>query len=131
MANTDYQAAQVKNIGTDVEEEVVLSVGGVELTCFASNQPAKLAVGDACTVSLNLLVLGDYCVAVLDDDEEPILERQGNGFAYKIVGKLVDGCLQSCGFEFRDETLESEYEYLNGKMISIRVDRINVRFLRN
>jgi hypothetical protein len=131
MAIEDYRSLRVKRIGVDVEEELVLAVNGAELVCFASNPPANLEVGEAYSVMLNLLVLDDFNVTVLEDSKESSLDRLGDGFSYKITGQLIDGCLHSCGFEFKDEALETEFEYLNGKTIAMQVDRINVRFLKN
>lgn len=131
MAIEDYRSVRIKRIGVDIEEEIVLEANGAELVCFASNPPANLEVGKACSVILTLLVLDDFDITVIEDNKESSLERLGDGFAYKITGQLIDGRLHSCGFEFKDEVLETEFEYLSGETIAIQVDRVNVRFLKN
>lgn len=131
MTATDYQTVRVKRIGNDVEEEVVLESEGHELVCFASNRPAFVEGGKACLVVLTLLVMDDYDITVLEGDVNQSLERLDDGFAYRIVGPLIDGRLRSCGFEFKDDALETEFAYLNGETVAMRVDRINVKFLKS
>ncbi len=130
MAAIDYQTARVKRIGNDVEEEIILESECHELVCFASNLPAFLEEGGVYPIVLNLLVIDDYSITPMGDDGSQSLERLDDGFAYKIVGLLIDGCLRSCGFAFKDDALETEFAYLNGQTVAVRVDRVNVKFLK-
>ncbi|MBP0597385.1 hypothetical protein J8I26_04670 [Herbaspirillum sp. LeCh32-8] len=131
MTTTNYQTVRVKKIGNDVEEEVVLESDGHELVCFASNRPASLEVSKTYPVALTLLVMDDYDITVLENDGNQSLERLDDSFAYRVVGSLIDGRLRCCGFEFKDEALETEFAYLNGQTVVMRVDRINVKFLKS
>lgn len=130
MTATHYQNFRVKAFSGDIEEEVVLEREGYELTCFASNHPAYVEEGQSCLAVLTFLVLDDFDLTPLGSDEKQSLERIGEGFAYKIVGTLSEGRLISCGFEFSDETFETDFAYLNGQTVAISVDRINVEFLK-
>ncbi|TKC85969.1 hypothetical protein FAZ69_21890 [Trinickia terrae] len=130
MKTDDYQTVRIKKIGSSVEEEFVIEVEGNALVCFASNPPANLREGSDCLAAFTFLILDDYKISVSECDRPSSLQRRGEGFAYRIVGQLLDGQLCACGFNFRDEALETEFAYLNGKTISIDVDRIDVDFLK-
>ena len=131
MTATEYQTVRVKKIGNNVEEEVVLENDNHELVCFAGNRPASLEIGKTCLVVFTFLIIDDYEITVLEDDSNQSLERIDDSFSYKITGLLIDGRLRCFGFEFNDEALETEFAYLNGKTVSMKVDRIDVKFLKN
>lgn len=119
--------ALVKKIGDDVEEEVMLSLNGFEITCFAGICPYQIEEGKEYPVSFELMVFNDYCV---EEAQEKVssLERIGSGFSYWVVGKLKDGTINS-PIPFKDEILLSDFGYLDGKYVRVKADRIDVEFL--
>ena len=123
------QVIQLEKLSEIVDEEVVLRVGDCELVCFAGGRLSNLVEGISYPVKLSLLILGDYRLDEIEDDSEESVVRQGRSYSYQIKGRLLEGCLHACGFEFEDGAFDSDYGYLEGKMISIDVDRINVSFL--
>lgn len=123
-----YQA-KVLRLNEDIEEEVELQVGGDKLTCFASVCPYAIEVGLSYPVKLRLVVLDDYAVTELADDSPSSIARVGNGFAYALVGKLGGGCLESGGIIFEDDVLQRDFGYLDGKIIAMKIDRIDAEFL--
>jgi hypothetical protein len=123
-----YQA-KVLHLDEDVEEEVVLQVGGVELTCFACVCPYAIEVGLSYMVELHPVVFGDYVVTELIGDTAPAVARVGNSFTYVITGQLSGGSLECGGLIFEDEVLQRDFGDLDGKTIAMTVDRIDVEFL--
>lgn len=129
MSDTTMQIIRIERFSEIVEEEVVLNNGTGELVCFVGVRPYQLMVGHSYPIRLNFLILDEPHIEEVDGDSEPVTLRNGSGYSYQIQGRLVDGCLHACGYEFEDEAFESDYAFLDGKMISIDVDRINAKFL--
>lgn len=127
---SEFTAAEIKALNQDVEEEVTLEVAGITIVGFAANRPS-ISVGDVRKVQFKLFTASDYRLAAVGDEDIPILERIGVGFGYRIVGKLVDQGVSVGELILQDESLPTECAYLVGKMVSLEVDRIGVRFLRN
>lgn len=121
------QYIRLKKIDDDIEEEVALGLNGVEVTCFAGICPYQIQEGKEYPVSFELVVFDDYWVEELSE-EKVVLERIGNTFSYWITGKLEGGVIDSV-IQFEEEILLSDYGYLNGKFIRMKVDRIDVEFL--
>ncbi|WP_210404803.1 hypothetical protein [Hahella sp. CCB-MM4] len=120
--------ALVKKIDDNIEEEVTLELNGVELTCFAGVCPYQIQEGKEYPVSFELEIFDDYCVEELNE-EKVALERIGNDFSYWVAGRL-DGSVIHSVIQFEDEILMSDYGYLDGKFIRMKVDRIDVEFLK-
>lgn len=120
--------ALVKKIDPDIEEEVTLELNGVEITCFAGVCPYRIQEGNKYPVSFELEVFNDYCIEELNE-EKVALQRIGNGFSYWIAGRL-DGSVIHSVIQFKDEILMSDYSHLDGKFIRMKVDRIDVDFLK-
>ncbi len=121
--------ALLKKIDAIVEEEVTLELDGKVITCFAGVCPYQIREGNRYPVSLKLEVFDDYLVEESSKDEAG-LEKLGNGFSYWVIGKLEGDVIYS-QFTFQDEVLLSDYGYLNGKYIRMKVDRIDVEFLKD
>jgi hypothetical protein len=118
-----YQA-KVLRLDESVEGEVMLQIGNTELTCFAYN--FAIEVGSSYPVELDLF--DDYTIEELPDDSEPSLVRVGNTFAYVITGRLNGRCLESGELTFEEDVLLSDFGYLDGKMVAMRVGRIDACF---
>lgn len=123
-----YQAL-VLRVDEVIEEEVMLRFANHELTCFASVCPYPIDVGSSYPVELHPLVFADYSVTELADDTQPSVTRVNTGFSYVVTGKLSGNNLESSGLVFEDEVLQRDFSYLDGKMIAMRVDRMDVEFL--
>jgi len=121
--------AKVLHLDKDIEEEVVLQIGGIVLTCFACVCPYVIKKYLSYPVELHLVVLGDYVVTELVSNSMPSIVRLGNGFASVVTGKLSGGCLDVGGLIFEDDVLQSDFGYLDGKMVAMKVDRIDAEFL--
>ncbi|MFT7723420.1 MAG: hypothetical protein QM788_11390 [Roseateles sp.] len=123
-----YQA-QVIKLNDDIEEEVALQINGVRLNCFASVCPYPIEEGKSYSVQLELVMLDDYEVMESPDDAAPAFVETGKGFAYLVQGKLNGRYFEAGGLVFEDEVLQTEFGYLDGKMVTVKADRIDVEFL--
>ncbi|QEI11192.1 hypothetical protein [Cellvibrio japonicus] len=122
-------SALVQAIGNNVEEEVTLSLNDLEVTCFAGVCPYEIHEGKKYPVSFELMIFDDY--EIKESEGEPVgMERIGSSFSYWIQGRLERGVID-CGIQFEDEVLFSDYGYLDGKFIRLKVDRIDVEFLED
>jgi len=118
--------ALLKEIDEHVEEQVTLIMEGVELVCFASLAPYKLKVGLSYPVAFQVFINDEYNLQKTSGTNSGV-ERLGNGFRYKLRGRLVGNSIQ-CGIPFEDEILESEFGYLQGELVELVVDRIDAEF---
>jgi hypothetical protein len=121
--------AQIKNLSDDVEEEVVLRINGVELTCFAAVCPYKIEEGASYHVELTAQAFNEYLVSKLDEEASPSIVQIGDSFSHVITGRLSGNRLDVSGIVFEDGVLLSNFGYLEGKMIAWKVDRIDAEFL--
>jgi hypothetical protein len=120
-----YQA-KVLRIDAPIEGEVMLQVGNVELTCFAYSHPYGIEAGSYYPVALSLF--DGYAVEEVSDDTEPSIVRLGNTFVHVITGRLNGRCLESGDLTLEDDALLSEFGYLDGKMVVMKVGRIDADF---
>lgn len=118
----------VERISSFVEGEILVSISGVNLLCFAGNLPQSVEVGNSYSVRLNLMLFYDYDLQERASHSET-LERVDNSYAYSVTGVLSGSSICCQGFVLEDEILSDEYSYLDGKMVSITADRIDVAFL--
>jgi hypothetical protein len=124
---TMIYSAKVERIDEDIEEEVTLVIDGLKLVCFAGVCPYPIEEGKAYPVSLHLVVFDDYMITEVNIDESS-LKRIGQGFSYIVTGRLSEDTLNA-GIAFQDQVFLSDYGYLDGKMVSVKVDRIDAEFL--
>ncbi len=123
-----YQA-RVLALGDDVEEEVNLLIDDVRINCFASVCPYPIEEGETYPVCLELVVFDDYEVAESSGNAFAAFSRIGEGFAYVVQGRLNGICLNVGGLVFEDEVLQRDFGYLDGRWVTLKVDRIDVEFL--
>jgi hypothetical protein len=119
----------VRSINFDIEGEVDVVVGDVQLTCFANSIPSEIRIGSFYEVEFYPIVFDEYFVEDAGEVGES-LGRCGEEYSYKVVGRLKEGCV-SCGeLMFYDEFLAEEFGFLDGKMVSWVIDRVDVRFVK-
>jgi hypothetical protein len=121
--------AQIKRLSDDVEEEVVLRIKGVELTCFATGCPYRIEEEESYPVAITAQLFNDYLIKECDEEVTPSIVKIANDFSHLITGRLIGNCVDAGGVVFEDDMLLSDFSYLEGKMISWTVDRIDVEFL--
>lgn len=119
--------ARVEAMGGSVEEEVVLQIDGTALVCFAAFCPYAIEVGGRYPVELSLFA-GDDLEVIEVEPNGTSIERVGNGFAHVLTGAL-SGTTLAAGVIFEDPAFETDYAWLDGRTVQVRVDRIDAAFL--
>jgi len=119
--------AKVESLSSTIEEQVTLTLNDLEITCFAGVCPYQIDEGFIYPVLFAATIFDDYEV---EKSESNImgLERIGGSFSYWANGLLSEGVID-CGIQFEDEILQSDYGYLDGQFIRMKVDRLDVEFL--
>ncbi|MED3386034.1 hypothetical protein [Bacillus subtilis] len=121
--------ALFKGLDPHIEEEVILEIEGVEFTGFSSVCPYEIEVGKKYPVLVGFTIL-DELVIRESIEKTKELERIGLGYQYYIRGVLQEDSIDA-GIVLTDEDeYFSEYPYLIGKNVEMKVDRISIEFLR-
>lgn len=114
----------VVRLGSDIEEEVDVVIDGRALTCFMSVCPHEVEQGRTYRGSVSL-----WAADGLDLREalnEPVgMTRLGDGFRYRVVG-ILRGVELNAGIRFEDDAFASELHYLDGRLVAVDVDRIQL-----
>ena len=126
---TEQINALIKKIDEDIEEEVVLIINGIEMTCFIGVCPYNISEGKEYPVSLSFTTLDDLEFEEVEE-QECYLMRLGSGFSYSAVGEFSNESVLIKGITFECEDLE-DMSYLQGKYIKLNADRITVDFIGN
>lgn len=120
--------ATLKELDKNLGGEVILAVKGQELRCFARHLPYGVTRDSSYQVEIFGTVYGNYRVKEAND-APPSITYAENSFACQLVGSLSDGRLDCGVLSLHDETLLSEFGYLNGKTVAWTVDRIDIEFV--
>ncbi|WP_289396083.1 hypothetical protein [Bacillus sp. DX1.1] len=121
-----YQAL-VKEIDPYIEEEVIVKIQDIELTCFANICPYEIKLREIYPTELSLWFLDYYEIDIQDGQEKQAIKLD-DSFKYELKGLLTSDGILDIGIPIEDEILE-DYEHLYGKYIKLIVDRINIEFL--
>ncbi|OIR59210.1 hypothetical protein BLL41_21770, partial [Bacillus sp. FMQ74] len=117
--------AFVKGLDPHIEEEVTLEIEGIEFTGFSSVCPYEIEEGKKYPVLVGFTIL-DELVIRENKEKTKELERIGLGYQYYIRGILQEDSIDA-GIVLTDEDeYFSEYPYLIGEHVEIKVDRISV-----
>lgn len=124
---TSYDAI-VLRLDNNIEEQVLLDIKGHQITCFASVCPYPIKISGRYRIALYLFVADEFNPVEVQEDTYPAIIQEANNFKYTLVGKLI-GNIFDCGIKIEDDVFVEQYGDLNGKMIKVSVDRIDVEFL--
>ncbi len=116
----------VKKISDNIEEEVTLEVNDIEVICFAGVCPYEIKVGGEYPVIFSSMIFDDYDVKELQAETQS-LEKINAGYSYIAKGKL-DGMKVLSIIDIQDDGL-LDFEYLDGKYVEFKIDRLDVEFL--
>ena len=124
---SNNKKAQVLKISDLLEEEVTLLIDDTTVTCFASYCPYEIKVGNFYDVELTLNLADDYSVQKICSIET-LAERMDNSFSYTLYGMLNNEHFHTFTL-LNDEGVHYDHPYLNGFLIKLLVERIDVAFL--
>ncbi|WLV24512.1 hypothetical protein QR721_12840 [Aciduricibacillus chroicocephali] len=121
--------ALVKRLDPQIEEEVTIEIEGIEFTGFAFICPYKIEVGESYPVSIGFTILNELIIHEIQRERKEI-ERIGLGYDYYIRGLLHADAIDA-GLVFTDDDeYFSDYPEFVNKYIEMKVDRIDIEFLR-
>lgn len=112
-----------------IEEEVLLLINDVEIICFANVMPYEVKEGNYYRVDMIPNFFGGYDIKEVGRECLDCIARDPNKFSYKVTGWLLDNKIYSNGIVFEDEEFMFLFGYLNGRKVTLNIDRIDVEFL--
>lgn len=120
---------QLKKLDPNIEEKAIVQIGNVEIQCFVRCWPSSVEVGHFYNADIDVDILDDF--EMKEQAVQTIGFEQINAFAYSIFGKFsLDSQTVDAGIPIRfDQDYLYDYAYLDGKYVSVRVDRINLSFV--
>lgn len=121
--------ALIKQLNSDIEEEVTIKIGDITLTGFANICPYPIEKEKSYPISIGLTILDEFEI-VEQQGQEKQFSRIGNTFAYEISGLLTEQGMLDANILIEDEIFE-DYSYMYGEYIKIKVDRLSIEFLED
>ena len=116
---------KIMSLDEHIEEEAVAQINNIEFVTFIAYAPYFIEVNHQYPVEISLFV--DEVEVKENADEIKSLIRIGETFEYIVSGYLNTKGQLDVGFLIEDEIF-GDYQYLYGKFITLRVDRINSEF---
>ncbi|AKL12523.1 TPA: hypothetical protein I8271_002198 [Kluyvera intermedia] len=120
--------AKVIETNDDIDEEVLLSFGEINIYCFIVSCPYEIIKGNVYLVEIELSFLDSEIIEPQSESDLSII-RQGDSFSYEIRGFKIDDKIIVNGLAFMDDLYTQEYGYINHEYVLIKPDRISVSFL--
>lgn len=120
-------SVKILEIDEDVEDVMLIEVAGIQLTSFANVCPYALEVGKEYDVMISFGFFNEYIVEEVEEHKAQVIQTSNNLSCW-FMGKHCGGYLESV-INIEDEILISDFAYLEGRYIRIKVDRVNVEFL--
>lgn len=120
-------SATIIDLNPDVEEELLVQVGSLELVVFADVCPYQIGMGERHQVELSLTVLDETDVRM--DVDAPDRAQRIDGFKYMLTGALYGQTLAVSGVYF-DASDIADPAIAAGTRITTAVDRISATFIQ-
>lgn len=120
--------ALVKAVDPIVEEEVTLEINGVEVVAFVTICPYQIEVGQRYPVMVGFTILDDLEIHEMNGECKE-LERIESSYQYIVRGLLIEESIDAGIIISDEDDYFSDYRYLNGQYVELKVDRISVEFL--
>jgi len=122
------QLATLEAIDPGDEMDVTLRVGELRVRCFAVIAPAPLAVGEVYRVAFTASV-DEPRITEVPDEVVPSLRHTGAAYGYRGAGRIVGDALDADGVIIEEIWRPGDFAYLDGKMVTFELDRLDVEFL--
>lgn len=118
--------ANIIKLDEHIEEEATIEVNNIELVTFVSYTPYQIQVNQQYPVEISLFM--DEIDIKESEVKAKSLIRERETFGYIVNGLLNDNGQLDVGFLIEDDVFE-EYQYLYGKYITLKADRIDSEFI--
>ena len=111
-----------------VEEFAYFSIENNDLYCFLDYCPMAIEVNKVYNVELDYFIVDKFILEEVNTDESVIIpfERIGDSTQYKITGRLDGNTFTAGNICFVDDALQLKYSYLDGRLITLTVWRLNI-----
>lgn len=117
---------KIISLNEDVEEEAVVKIKNIKFTTFIAYAPYVIDVDKCYPVEISFFV--DEVDIQENSEAVKNLTRIDESFEYIVKGYLNDKGQLDVGFLIEDDVFE-DYQYLYGKYVRLKVDRINLEFV--
>ena len=117
---------KIVSVNEDVEEEAVVQINNVKFVTFIAYAPYAIDVDKHYPVKISFFA--DELDIQENNEAVKNLIRVDETFEYTVNGYLSDKGQLDVGFLIEDDLFE-DYQYLYGKYVSLKVDRINSEFV--
>jgi hypothetical protein len=118
--------AKVISLDENIEEEAVIQINSVEFVTFIAYAPYIIEKNKQYSVEVSFFI--DEILIQESKHETKKLIRNNDSFEYTVIGYLNKNGQLDVGFLIEDEIFD-DYQYLYGKYINLKVDRINTEFI--
>lgn len=111
-----------------IEEFAYFSIENNDLYCFLDCCPMAIEVNKVYNVELDYFIIDKFILEEVNTDESVIIpfERIGDSAQYKITGRLDGNTFTAGNICFVDDALQLKYSYLDGRLITLTVWRLNI-----
>ena len=120
-------SVKVLEVDENVEDVMLIEVAGIQITSFANVCPYAIEVGKEYDVMISFEFFNEYIVEEIEEQKAQITQTSSNLSCW-FMGKHCGNYLESV-VNIEEEILISDFAYLEGRYVRIKVDRINVEFL--
>ena len=110
------------------EEAAWFEIQGYKLYCFIAYWPNEIQSSKRYQIELDLFY--DRVQVVLSDAEVGFKKINQHSLAYKITGLLKNAKLSIGNLEFDCHDISYEYPYMEDKIISFIVDRLDISLVQ-
>jgi hypothetical protein len=108
-------SSKILHLDDNIEEEAVLLIEGVSLTCFVNVCPYAIKEDQVYPVDLRLWSLEGLELTEALENEPCAISRIGTGFSHSLTGKLNKGRLEVGSLVFEEPEFSNEFQYLKGR----------------
>ncbi|MBC2189431.1 hypothetical protein [Listeria booriae] len=119
--------ATIISFNPDIEEEIIVKINEIEVTCFIGYCPIKISLGESYPVEISLFVIDSLDVKPQSDGEKITELVKLENARYSLKGFLSPDGNLNVGFDIKDEILEG-YQFLFGQYVELEIDRLTIDF---
>lgn len=124
-------SAKLKNLDKFCENFADFSIENNSLHCFIACSKIFLEENKIYNIEIEYQVFNEYMVAEVNIDKPIILpfERIDDSPRYKVTGRLHGNLFKSGNICFIDDYLQKEYSFLDGRLITLTIDRLDIAII--
>ncbi|MRN37438.1 hypothetical protein CRG49_012830 [Neisseria sp. N95_16] len=124
-------SVKLKNLDKLCENFADFSIENNDLYCFIAYSKISLEENRIYNVEIEYQIFNDYIVEEANIDKPIIFpfERIDDSPRYRITGRLNGNSFKSGNIYFMDNYLQKEYSFLDGRLITLTIDRLDISII--